>query len=289
MIADLPRCMIGTLYVGENELSQCESALQEQTYQHWEHIRFDDLPEMEAHEKLYNAFMVRRAEFDFFIKIDPDMVLQAPDTLARILEYLKKRPSLDHACFSVHDYMSNQAMLGLHVFTNRATWTTTKHRYYPDQLPEIPGKRLMVWTKPAPVAQHSPNPSLYQAFHFGAHRMLKALHPANSKLGSYQWDTIHRIAKHAEWNPDPRLRFALLGSWHVWNGDIGYNANEAIDLEKSNLFACYANLDESALEHALPKEWSKILATHRKPLRITDGLKRRVHQLKAVSNSQLLK
>lgn len=274
MAKNFPRCLIGTLYVGENELPECEAAIRSQGYRHWEHFRLDNMPELEAHEALYDEFMRKNKEFDYFIKIDPDMVFVDNDSLSKIVGFMQSRPSLDHACFSVYDYMSQQKMLGMHVYSEKAKWNKVQNHLYPDQSPEIPGRRLMIWGNPSPVAFHSPNPSGFQAFHFGAHRMLKALNPTEGGLGCYQWDIIYRISRHARRNSDPRLRLAVLGAWHVWKGDIGDNTENAQDSEKIRLYQQYSEASTSELEKSISEDWLCTLKQYRRITRYNEGFKR---------------
>lgn len=292
MAENIPRCLIGTLYVGENELEACEKALRKQNYTKWEHFRLDHLPEQEAHEKLYRAFMDNRASFDLFVKLDADMVLRHPQVLGGMVDFIQRRPSLDHACFTVQDYMTNHAMLGLHLFTNRARWEEKIPQYFPDQKPKVPGECLMVTTSPAPAAYHAADPTPYQAFHFGAHRMLKALVSVSPYAEAVQLNILNWVAQHTRQNQDRRLRLALLGALHVWNGDIKSNAKEANDQDKYNLFARYANMDAGTLDQKIPSEWFYILKRYHRLNRIyysskqkASLIKQRFKGLRLVDNS----
>ncbi len=278
MIKDNPRCLIGTLYAGESEIDACETVLREQKYANWDHFRLDHLAEQKAHEKLYEIFMENKNDFDLFLKIDADMVLINQDVLGNIIKFIQKRPNLDHACFTVHDYMTNLPIWGLHVFTNQVEWKKPKSRFFPDQDPIVSGAHLMVRNAPAPVAYHAPNPTPYQAFHFGTHRMFKALNAETLNMECYQLNIIYQIACHAKYNKDPRLRLALLGAWHVWNGDIGSNANEVADYYKQIFFAQYANASTSVLEQFISYDWLKILAKHKHFKRFYYILKQRAEQ-----------
>lgn len=273
-----PRCLIGTLYAGENELAACEAALHDQSYRHWEHFRLDHLPEWEAHERLYETFMARRREFDLCVKLDADMVLISPDVLREMVMFMARRPGVDDVTFAVHDYLSDCLILGLHVFTHRAIWHAPEHAYQPDQDPDIPGERLRCFGPPAPVARHACDPSRYQAFHFGAHRMLKALHPRVPRLAVPQWSLMHGIARHARRNPDARLRLALLGGWHVWKGELGSDAKEMDAPAKRRLFSRYEEGASSELDRAIPFLWPWFLAYRARCSRIADLARRAMHR-----------
>lgn len=283
------RCLIGTLYVGENELAECQSSLYRQTFKNWDQFRIDYRSEEEAHSLLYERFMENREEYDFFIKLDPDMVLNRSTVLEEIIHYFCHRPSLDHACFSVYDYMSQQSIMGLHVFTNRVSWRPIENSMYPDQAPDINGEKVLVWNSPAPVAMHAPNPTYYQAFHFGAHRMLKALNARGLSEACYHWDTVCKIHKHSKKSQDPRLLFALIGAWHVWKGDININAKEALDGEKRQIFDLYSDGDERRLYETIPKNWELTLRRHLRMKRSIRNFKNRLNKVGSFSNSFALK
>lgn len=251
------RCLIGTLSVGENELEACERAIADQDYTNWSHVRFDDLPEYEAHESLYREFMQRIDEFDLFFKIDADMVLYSKGSLRMMVEFLRSRPRVDHACFAVHDYLTDSPLLGLHAFTARAVWGVPADRYRPDENPAIPGERISVRFPPAPVASHAASPSEYQAFHFGAHRAIKALAASDRRARSEQLLVLRNLVRHAQRNTDRRLRFAQLGAWHAWNGDIGRDAHNASSMHKRDIFERYRDQPTEHLEGAVPKSWRR--------------------------------
>lgn len=255
----LPRCLIGTLYTGEKELAASEAALASQSYMNWQRFRIDHKPEAMAHCELYRRFEAESGAFDLFLKIDADMILTDTNVLTRIVHYLGERSRVDHACFAVRDYMSSMLMMGLHVFTPRARWPTPAPKYHPDPNPAIPGMRLEVWDTPAPVAEHASDPSPYQAFHFGAHRTLKALHGRSASARRRQWDVLAHVARHAQRNSDPRLRLALLASWHMAQGDMSDHADDVINEDKQALFERYHNCTGLDLDDLLPANWTREL------------------------------
>lgn len=273
------RCLIGSLYSGENELEASEAALSRQDFRNWERIRIDNLAEYEAHRRLYSVFMARRSEFDLFIKIDPDMVLADTASLGRIVRFMQRRSGVDHVCFAVHDYMSDNLIMGLHAYTSRVEWQGMSHLYHPDFDPRIRGARMRVYGA-GPVASHASDPSPYQAFHFGAHRMLKALGAQTPALAAFQWDTLDRVRRHAERNNDCRLRLVLLGAWHVWNGDLNERATDVADEKKNQLFMQYHCADASDLDRAIPEKWRHSLARNHLPYRLMNRLVSRADQAK---------
>jgi hypothetical protein len=288
MIKNNPRCLIGTLYVGENELSSCEYALYNQNYPFWNHFRFDHLPEKEAHEQLYTTFMHNSKYYDYFIKLDADMVLRKYYSLYEMIRFIANRPKLDHVCFAVHDYMTNRLMMGLHIFSNRSLWPDIKYSLFPDQAPRIPGKHLRVSFSPAPVAHHASDPSPYQSFHFGAHRVLKALNPLKPQLSIFQWRTMLDVYKHCKHNADSRLRLALLGGWHVWKGDLDLKAHNSHDNLKTNLFNHYINYSSKQLEACISSDWLSTIKQNANSQAIRYLLKKNISHYKERLRSQIM-
>ncbi len=85
-------------------------------------------------------------------------------------------PQADQINFAVQDVMSISNIMGFLTYSPRARWSlNSDETLFVDDTPVIPGARLLVWSSPAPIALHSPSPHPCQAFHFGAHRMIKAL------------------------------------------------------------------------------------------------------------------
>ena len=222
------RVLILTLYGGENELDECVAALQSQTYHNWDHRIFRHLPNVEAHRRLYQTVMEERESYGLFIKLDADMVLKDPTSLERIVAYFAASSDLDHAVFSVSDFMTQEDILGLHVFSPRVSWAKLDEALFVDPDPDIPGRRCDVWEDPAPVALHAPNPGDAQAFHFGVQRALKAFQPgriaAHLFQSRLQWAVLQRLARHYRRSGDPRLARALLGAELVRRGRIGEQA-----------------------------------------------------------------
>ncbi len=225
------RILILTLYSEENEFERCRRSVEEQDYCHWEHKIFSGLSNKAAHRALYSEIMKRSSEFDLFLKLDADMVLCHDRIFRDIISYFARYRDLDHAIFAVRDFMTQRPIMGLHVFSKRAVWTTFEHRIFVDSNPQIPGKRMHVWDDPAPIALHSPDPSPEQAFFFGVHHALKALQQSRNSdfrpmQALKQWKTLDKVWKHYLRTLDRRLALALYGAELVRRGDIIVNDSE---------------------------------------------------------------
>lgn len=255
-----PRCLVLTLYSGENEFEQSQAALRAQTFDRWEQRVFAHMPNKAAHDALYAEIMQRAGEFELFVKLDADMVLASPDTLGMMVQLFVDDPGLDHAVFGLEDFMSDSKLMGLHLFSNRVRWRLGGERLFVDPDPIVPGERRLVRDPPAPVAQHAPDPSPYQAFHFGVHRALKAFQPgrerANYEQAFKQWTLLKRVWRHFESDPDPRLGLAVLGADLVWKGLLGPGGEDFDDAETQRAFGANATRSPEDLRRELARRWS---------------------------------
>jgi hypothetical protein len=122
------RILILTMFSGENERDMCERALHRQSYHNWEQIWFEGLPNVEAHSRLYKTIDEQRENYGLFVKLDADMVLRSPWSLEAVVSLFAADPNLDHAVFSVQDYLSRMRIMGLHVFSGRVRWPRSWRR-----------------------------------------------------------------------------------------------------------------------------------------------------------------
>lgn len=259
MTSESPRILIGTLYCGENEFDALKHSLQEQTYPHWEHVVFKNLPNKEAHDRLYQTFMDQADDFDLFVKLDADMVFRSSDALQQVVWLFEENSSLDHAVLAVHDWYSNTLIEGIHVFSNRARWAFRDEERFVDHNPIIPGDRVRFWSDPAPVVDHSPNPSPFQAFRFGVHRALKALQPEQWKMryrqARFQWTMLTACWKHFSEVEDQRLGLALLGAERVFGGDVQGSDYDNNQDNLRTLLDPYRDFTSAEIEQRLQRKW----------------------------------
>lgn len=256
-----PRLLVLTLNSGENEFIESRASLQSQNYHRWEHRVWEGLPNRLAHLTLYNEIMRQRDQFDLFIKLDADMVFSNERALPRIVELFENDSTLDHVIFSVRDWMSDSDILGLHAYSNRAAWNSNTDTLFVDPLPRIPGRRVVLRQPADPIAYHCPNPSPYQAFHFGIHRAAKALQRGR---GNIRWGQalqqrriLEKVWDHLQVEPDHRLALALLGAQLVWNETISDPGEEYQNPEVNTLFQPWATLDREALIAAVEPVWKR--------------------------------
>jgi hypothetical protein len=246
------------MFSGENERDMCERALHRQSYHNWEQIWFEGLPNVEAHSRLYKTIDEQRENYGLFVKLDADMVLRSPWSLEAVVSLFAADPNLDHAVFSVQDYLSRMRIMGLHVFSSRVRWPRSSEGLFVDPTPTYSGRLDVRWDPPAPVALHSPNPSPKQAFFFGVHRGFKAFQPgrAELKLGQahYQWKLLRNVWRHCVVRDERRAALAVAGADLVWQGELA-PSQDYKSAEAERHFQDLECLDLPALRSRLNRRW----------------------------------
>jgi hypothetical protein len=217
------RILIITLFSGESEFSACLSSINSQKYKNYSHAIIKNKPNFEAHQELYQMIMRSSKEYSIFIKIDADMVLCDDSILTKIVTEFEKDKTLDHATFSVRDWASQKDIMGMHAYSAKVIWPDSKERLFVDPNPVFPGTRRIYNGNPSPVAYHSPNPSLGQAYLLGYHRALKIVQRGRAKPEEKPANThfsfLNDIWKAYRKGGDIRRLAAILGAEDVFSGN----------------------------------------------------------------------
>jgi hypothetical protein len=167
------KLLVGTLYTIENEFQDCLASLERQTLRDFDHFVIQGMPNRQAHDQLYERFMNNAGEYDFFIKLDADMVIRSQHLLADIVTEFEQRPQIDLLTILVHDYFTDRLVEGLHTFRSHVRWQKRTDDVFTDSH-SIPRDRIFVdRDQLAPAAYHCPDPSDFQSFHYGLHRGVK--------------------------------------------------------------------------------------------------------------------
>ncbi len=278
-----PRILIGTLYSRENEYDESKRSLIDQTYSDWRRVVFAHLPNKLAHDYLYKTFMEKGSEFDLFVKLDADTVFRNKSSLNEIVDFFLMREGLDHAVFGLWDWFSDSMIMGLHAFSNRVKWKIGKENLFVDLFPEIPGYRIETKDFPSPVGIHSPNPSAFQAFHFGVHRALKVLQLEQQTFdlgqSNFQWSILKKTFRNFAEKMDKRLGFACLGAELVMRDNIMGYCQDYTSNYLEEKFEAYKEYDARHLLKLLEsgrsfptqmerefRRWNKILKCHFTPV-----------------------
>jgi len=264
------KIVVGTLHCGENEFEACCAAISSQTLEPIEHFVLKDLPNREAHEKLYCDFMKRSGPADLFVKVDADMVLSRKTFFAELSDIFTTDLELDHLQIVVDDFFTGHFIEGLNVFRSTCKWTKkAPNSLYVDHTPVNRRKSLTDWSVLAPSATHCPDPSPFQAFHFGMHKGLKVLEAIQSTRHDRllrHWSNIELTWKNYLKTKDIRLLLASLGAELALSGMLTMNNINTNDEYAVNVFKEYENWNHRWLStnvrikrrlnrRCLPSDW----------------------------------
>lgn len=175
MTTTRPRFLVGVMHCIENEFDECMEAIHAQEGVDLEVFVIRNKPNKEAHDELYQTFMSRAAECDYFVKVDADMVLMDSSKLRCIHEKMRKNPWAIRISMGLHDTILDQMVEGMHCFRSSKQWEKRSNNLFTDEDNEDRSAILRDMADIAPVAWHCPNPGNFQAFHYGMHRGVKLM------------------------------------------------------------------------------------------------------------------
>ncbi len=219
------KILIGTMYSGEREFDECVEALKDQKYCYRSHFVIEHLPEDAAHNQLYKRFMHHSGEYDLFLKLDADMVLSDRDKVGAAVSLFEQSPRLDHAVFSVQNWMTSSPIIGIHMYRSRVRWAQPGGEPGTETPPDLQGQRRhFTRGHPSPLAHHSPNPGPAQAFRYGLRCALKAFQIGSPGVRPVQaithWRLLRRLWRHFDLVRDPRLGLALMAVEHALTHEV---------------------------------------------------------------------
>lgn len=237
------RILVGTLHTIENEFEKCCESIRRQDGVYVEHFVVHNLPNKEAHDTLYRKFMERAQDFDFFVKVDADMVIENHLLLYGIAEKFASMPTVFDLQILVHDFFTDQLIGGMHAYRNTVKWERNTENIFVDIFPVPRGQRYTDETDLAPAALHCPAPSPFQAFHYGVHKAIKCLQLTRTELikrwSLNHWNNIQKINRNLVRKRDIRIGFAWLGAQMGLTGNIAPNHLDYANPYLHSLFVRY--------------------------------------------------
>jgi len=256
-----PEVLVLTLHSGENEFAASKRSLDHQTYKRWTHKVFSDLGSVESHRALYGEIMANSGRYHIFVKFDADMVFADENVLADIVKQFNADPQLDQFIVACNDWMTGKQIIGVHAFSNRVTWEQSAEGLFVDPSPKRPGKRVIMENPDRIFFHHSPDPSPFQAFHFGAHRGLKltqrfrSYEDKRSDAMISQWDVFFSVWSRFVETGDQRLGLALVACHLVISDELGDGAQDYKDAELHESFQKYASVSSAEMLSLLQPLW----------------------------------
>lgn len=244
--------LVLTLYSGENEFDECQASVQAQTGVTVNHEVFKNLSNIEAHKALYKRIMDCREKYDLFLKLDADMVLNRPTALSEVADFFSRHNDVDHMVALVNDRYTGGSIFGVHTYTANVDWDLETHdRLFVDPDPKL-RSRLVRNPKDLPIfVEHAPNPSPYQCFHFGFHRMLKAVQPESSvKIYAhtkYQLSVLRKVEQNYLRTKRTNLGLAILAADLVREGVLSAQTGDKNESTVKKTFEKISKLDEKTV------------------------------------------
>lgn len=221
------KVLVITLYSGENEYEQCCQSVKEQKGFVIEHKIIKNLPKQQAHQKLYESFNNNQSNFDYFAKLDADMVFSHPKALYNIIQNFNK--NIDIVSATVHDGITDSDMQSFNVFSSRCYFKSdTNDPLFTDSLEiKYKGQHISYIDVERNIL-HAFNPSPFQAFMFGVHRSLKVVQPGTKvpKVNSsyHQLRILNQAYLNYKQTGSVHAKNALLGATLVFQGIINTQA-----------------------------------------------------------------
>jgi len=242
------KLLVGTLYSGENELQECLKSIRAQCYTNYDHILIENLPEREAHYQLYKTFLDHTQEYELLVKVDADTVLISEHLFEKIIDRFSSEPSLEVLSIGLHDFYTDTIINGLQISRNTVRWDFTKNSIFTDIPILDPQHYVFDTTQLSPAGEHSPNPSIPQAFHYGVHRGIKSIQKIHSTT---HWANMQKVWHHFLQTRDVRLGFAVLGAELVYAGTFNRKDQDYTNPRMGEVLCTYKGMDAKQLEREI--------------------------------------
>ena len=172
-----PCVFVGTMYTKEGDFQACLEAIRAQEGVVVSHVIISGLKEKEAHNALWRAWRAQASNHDLFVKVDADTVLASPATLSRILQQLQADPDATSLQAPLHDYMTDQLIIGLNAYAPNVMFAESLDNLYCDRgmdhgnVRTIRGNLLL--PELVPAGYHCHHATSMQGFRYGVHRAMK--------------------------------------------------------------------------------------------------------------------
>lgn len=279
------RFLVLTLHSGENEFEACRDSVAAQTDVDVTQDIISGYSNIEAHRILYRKVMEQAGNYDLFMKLDADMVLKRPSALAEIACFFKKRPSLDQLVVKVDDHYTGTPIFGVHTFSPRVSWRLdSSETLFADPDPEFEGGLIRDPQEIPIFVDHAPNPSGYQAFYFGFHRMLKVLQNGQSVKytahTAYQAAILRRLETQYLTKGPANLGLAVLAAELVRTGHLSATTSDRDDTAVRRAFDMVSALSDDEVRRRIKKTSLRRRLHYIRVLQ-TIRLQEHVHKLRA--------
>lgn len=251
------KILVGIMHCIENEFEQCLAAIDQQTHPAYDRFIISNLPNKEAHDRLYETFMKHANKVDLFVKVDADMVLSRKTFFEELVARFIREEHLKHLQIALDDWFTDRRIMGLHAYRNDYRWVRNDELHFVDTVANgiktvktVNDRSIL-----APAAIHCPNPSPFQAFHFGVHKAVKVLQRGRNErhlgFSCTHWGHFACLESHYYRKKDFRLGLAVAGFLHAIQNLYEPSHVDFACTETKMAFEHYQNLQESKLNREL--------------------------------------
>lgn len=220
------KVLVITMFSDENEYESNKNSVSDQKASFQiKQCFIENKKNLEAHNELYKIIMDKAKSFDYFIKLDADMILTNKTALSELIRMAVDSNS-DIFSIPVHDYMTNQMIWGVNVYKSGVKWKLGTENLFTDQQHldgnfHISKKRLLLKDS---LVSHASMPSDFQAFAFGVHRAAKVIQADSSipLLGHAfgQFKTLKDVYLNYMNNKNRSLGLALIGAYMMLTSQL---------------------------------------------------------------------
>ena len=246
------KILIGVLHSKEPQLEDCIKSIENQLYSYnYNYFILSGLNKSEAHDALYFKFMAESDNYDLFVKLDADMIIERQDFFQFLYSIFHNDTELDWLRLLIHDHFLNQNISGLNIYRCSVKWTKNTNNYFTDRVMIKSTVRKDLGIDPTTIwITHCKSGSMYQAFNFGFHRGVKSsLLGVSYKiiLPKLQWIAFSRILTLIK-TEQTRERLMILASWvYTFENNVTDSAINETNSLKNEAFSYLNSLTDKNL------------------------------------------
>ena len=167
------RVLVGILWSGEPQLPRAMRSLLSQVDVEIGYFVVAGRSKGDAHNLLYGLFTQHGQSYEALVKLDADMILEDPTVVSRAVDYLRRHPEISFLMVPVFDEFTQWDIVGMHIYRPSVRWESRSDQYFTDENDVAQAARAVDRLGLDIAVLHSPEPTDFQAFHYGVHRGVK--------------------------------------------------------------------------------------------------------------------
>ena len=245
------KILVGIIHSNEPQVDECINSVKNQNYHNIsDYFIITGYSKQIAHDKLYSTFMNKNKDYDIFIKIDGDMIIERKDFLSFIENKFKTHKNLDWIRIELFDFFLKENMSGLNIYSKNVRWKTNLSNFFTDRTMVRSSVRSDLGIIPKKMwISHCKNPTDYQAFNFGFHRAIKAFQYGSRKkiFSTLQWKAFLRISRLNKIKEEKINHLILASLIYVIYNKISDEAINENSEKKSKAFSYLSNMSNEQL------------------------------------------